>query len=146
MLLDTVPSNIYKGQKISFVMDTLSAHRSYIVKDDEWAIHDIRIGNTLMDYSETVTQKTRIEGYREEPLKALVGDQAPGIHDPKILSKSGYQANTPLSLHCNFKGDECWRTKTHPMISAISKSGGLTSGGQLLEIEGHGLNGKNVQV
>lgn len=50
------------------------------------------------------------------------------------------------SKHCTFDGQECWHARTHPMISEISASEGYTSGGQEIEISGHGLDGASVSV
>ena len=50
------------------------------------------------------------------------------------------------SKHCTFDGEECWHARTHPMVSEISASEGFVSGGQELEIHGHGLGGEAVSV
>lgn len=52
----------------------------------------------------------------------------------------------PSTKHCNFAGDDCWTVRTHPKIESISSNTGLTTGGQILTINGKGLNGTDVEV
>jgi hypothetical protein len=49
-------------------------------------------------------------------------------------------------MTCNFAGDDCWKVRVHPKIDSISHNTGYTTGGQLLKIQGYGLNGTDVSV
>jgi hypothetical protein len=75
-----------------------------------------------------------------------VGDQQPGNHMPKLVFNTGLQTNEHGSTHCNFAGDDCWTIKTHPKIDQINFDQGMRSGGQMLKITGHGLDGSDIQV
>ena len=107
-------------------------------------LNNIRIDGVLMDLSETVTDELRLPENSKIYFEGDVADQQPGISDPKLSFHTGYQHNAPPSMHCNFAGDECWTIKSHPKIEKIDYNSGLKSGGQLLTIEGFGLDGSSV--
>jgi hypothetical protein len=44
--------------------------------------------------------------------------------------------------HCNFKGDDCWYVRVHPVIDDINYSEGSIRGGQELKIHGFGFEGE----
>jgi hypothetical protein len=44
--------------------------------------------------------------------------------------------------HCNFKGDDCWYVRVHPVIDSLNYSAGSIRGGQELKIKGFGFEGK----
>ena len=63
---------------------------------------------------------------------------------PRALFKAGDSFIRASAKHCNFKGDECWNVRVHPVIESISASEGYAIGGQELKIIGSGLNGYAV--
>jgi hypothetical protein len=99
-----------------------------------------------VDTNSTIGIEDRMSNWVRGTLDALVGDQPPGNAEPSILFRCGYAVNLDSATHCNYAGTDCWRIKTHPMISHISADEGYTSGGQLMVIHGYGLNGTDPIV
>lgn len=54
-LLDVTPSNIYKDQLIQFHLDARSAHYSQCTPDHAFPFREIRLGGTLVDWTDTVS-------------------------------------------------------------------------------------------
>jgi hypothetical protein len=81
-------------------------------------------------------------------LLTRVGDTPPTKDAIPVanFSKYGKTFLRNSARHCNFAGDDCWHVRVHPKIDAISASAGYLTGGQQLEISGHGLKGSSISV
>jgi len=146
-LLDVTPANVYKGQLAQFHLNGRSVSRTECTPADAWPFREIRLGATLVDWEDLVTQDQRLTQWNLDTFEALVGDQSPTSNsEPKLLMQNGYAMNTPTTQHCNFAGDDCWTVRTHPKIESVSASSGFTTGGQLFTVSGHGLNGTDISV
>ena len=60
---------------------------------------------------------------------------------PRAQFRVGDSYVMGTARHCNFKGDECWNVRVHPVIDSLSASEGSIRGGQELTITGFGLDG-----
>ena len=114
---------------------------------DAWPFREARLGETLIDWEPTVQQTTRFGQWRVDPLTAVVTVMTPQRNvEPNIMFHTGYQHDVDDLYTCNFAGDDCWKVRVHPKIESISHNTGYTTGGQLLNLFGYGLNGTDVNV
>ena len=145
-LYETIPSQVYKDQRVVFAIDTAYATgNNNILNSDMEPIQKMQIGGSNTYWEGIIDSSYRPSTYRIRPFRSIVGDQKPGKStDPRIQFRVGDTLKREESKHCNFAGDECWHVRTHPVIDSIVKSEGYTTGGSTLTIKGTGFDGTSV--
>jgi hypothetical protein len=150
MLHDVVPNQVYKGQKIQWLVNPVGSLHERSVESDKEPIQELRIGGALTDWEGLIDSGTRPAWYDVGGgglLTTIVGGQPPAkSSEARARFRVGDSYMRHSAKHCNWEGDECWHVRTHPVIDAISASEGYVTGGQELKISGFGLNGTDVQV
>jgi len=147
LLLDSIPSDVVKGDTVQFVINPKDAHKWWATPSAEWPYRSFKLGNTLMNTDDQYMIYSRMSSWTNNLVGAVVNDQFPAQNtEPKVLFWGGYAINMPSSMHCSFEGEDCWRVKTHAKIENIDHNSGLTTGSQTLTINGFGLNGTDVSV
>lgn len=145
-LHETIPSQVYKEQRVAFAIDTAYATgNNNILNSDMEPMQKMMIGDSNTYWEGIIDASYRPTPYHIKPFRSVVGDQKPGkTTDPRIQFRVGDAMKREESKHCNFVGDECWHVRTHPVIDSIDKADGYTTGSQTLTITGSGFEGTNV--
>ena len=86
----------------------------------------------------------RLSNYYLGNLKIRSADQLPGNSPLEVRFRVGDAYKREAAKQCNFAGDDCWFTKTHPLIESVSAHSGFVSGGTTLTIDGYGLEGTTI--
>jgi len=144
-LYDTIPSQVYQDQRVSFMLNPMET--KYALNDDMEPVQSIRIGGANVDWEGIIDASTETTHSTVDAYSAYIGDQKTSKDSSvDIKFRTGNVYKRATSKHCLFDMSECWTVRTHPTISSIDKSQGFTSGGQTLQISGTGLKGTDVQV
>lgn len=111
-------------------------------------MEELSIDGFLNNWEETIDVDKRLHSWRDDELRAVVGDQKPNrASKPRARFITGDSALRNTAEHCNFAGDDCWNVRTHAKIESISANQGNTNGGQELTIKGWGFeNGADITV
>jgi len=105
-------------------------HQTSITPADEWPFREMRLGNTLLDWADTVEQTDRLPAWTRGTVQSVVTDLSPTENaEPKIQFYNGYAQNMQSLTTCNFAGDDCWSVRVHPKIESLSANSGYTTGG-----------------
>ena len=98
----------------------------------EMPVKDIALGDTLVDYGDTLTKDTvKPSGWSYSHFWTKVSPQQEKNLNlsPKVRFTPGYAINTEQAKTCNFSNTDCWEVRVHPHIDSVSTSEGYNSGG-----------------
>jgi hypothetical protein len=130
------------------MVNPMRALEDKAIGDDELPIQELSLGGLLTNWEETIDSDTRLTTYAyRDPLTTFVGKHPPTKNaKPRALFRVGDSYTMDTAKHCNFKGDDCWNVRVHPVVDKLSASEGSVLGGQELKISGFGLNGQETEV
>jgi hypothetical protein len=143
MLADVIPNQVYRGQKIQYIINPMRALIDGAVASGELPIQELALGNVKTNWAETIDAETTLSAYQyKDPLNTIVGNHPPTKDvKPRALFRVGDSYVMDTAKHCNFDGTDCWTVRVHPVIDKINAVEGSVLGGQELKIKGYGLNG-----
>ena len=130
VIADIVPNQMYKGQQVAWYINIQNVHHKDVTPEGRLPMEELSIDGNLNNWEETIDGDTRLKSWRDDFLKAFVGDQKPNKDSqPRARFITGDSALRKTSQHCNFAGDDCWTVRTHAKIDSISANQGNTNGG-----------------
>lgn len=84
-------------------------------------MEELSFDNVLNIWEETIDADTKLDKWRVDNLRAIVGDQKPNRQSvPRARFITGDSEIRKSAQHCNFAGDDCWTVRTHAKIDSIS--------------------------
>jgi hypothetical protein len=122
MLYDIIPNQVYRGQKIQYIINPVRAHLDGSREDGELPIHELKLGSFHTNWAETIDAETKLTANSySTPLNTFVGNQPPAKDvKPSALFRVGESYIMNTAKHCNFDGTDCWNVRVHPVIDKLN--------------------------
>jgi len=116
------------------------------IPEDQKPFINARIGGTLIDFDDFVTNEDSYSAYTRNTVKGRVGDQNPSHNNSisMLWNTGNAQVLDWQALTCSYDNSTCYHAKTVPVIKQVSSHNGYTTGGQHLTIIGWGFNSPNI--
>lgn len=76
-LFDTVPNQIYFGQKVAFMLNPMACHNSYWLPVGYDPFYYLKIGKVLTDWEGLIDSSTRLPDWQVNPVYTRVGPNRP---------------------------------------------------------------------
>jgi hypothetical protein len=120
MYYDMIPSQVHRGQRIQYMINPMYA-LSYL-PEGELPIQELSLSGILTNWQETIDSDTTLSGAKiRDALTTYVGEHLPTKNAmPRALFRTGDSYIMNTAKHCNFKGDDCWYVRVHPVIDEIN--------------------------
>ena len=101
----------------------------------------MKINGALLDFDEQADHDITVNPWRENIIKAIVGDQpiSPSQNVTMLWETGQAEIMDHKMLHCSYDNKTCYHAKTVPVIHEISSNTGYMSGGQNLTVKGFGF-------
>lgn len=130
VITDIVPNQMYKDQKVDWYVNVQKVHHEDVTPEGRLPMEELSIDGFLNNWEETIDGDTRLLSWRDDNLRAIVGDQKPNKNSqPRARFITGDSLLRKTSEHCDFTGNDCWTVRTHAKIDSISANQGNTNGG-----------------
>jgi len=71
---DIVPNQMYKGQQVDWWINIMDVHSSKTTPDGRMPMEELSIDGNLNNWEETIEADERLSSWRNDVLRALVGD------------------------------------------------------------------------
>ena len=68
---------MYKGQQVAWYINIRNVHHEDVTPEGRLPMEELSIDGNLNNWEETIDGDTRLKNWRDDFLKAFVGDQKP---------------------------------------------------------------------